>query len=170
MRSVQDSEIQGKFDMIFHQYFEPVQTTKNTVSNLFYYKPPFNRGDSSISRQENLSDDDKISYIVNLVAYSQAPLLIRLYAIYKTSFTKDTEDASGYEIVVPITSLPTSFSGKTADGEEFNLEQDNHVVDEQFRLNTGNTKVYIQIVCLNMSRSALDDYVINDSILSSTAE
>lgn len=156
--------------MIFHQYFEPVQTKKNTRSNLFYYKPPFNRSDSDNSRQENVSLDDKISYIVNLVAHSQAPLLIRLYAVYRTFSTGDAKNTSCSEIIVPITSIPTSFSGKMPDGEEFNLEPEELVVNEKFPLNTGTTKVYLQIVCLNMSRSILDDYVIDDSILSSSAE
>ncbi|KAI8085279.1 hypothetical protein BDF21DRAFT_234586 [Thamnidium elegans] len=167
---IQDSEIQGKFDSIFQQYFEPVQTKKNVGSNLFYYKPPFNRSDSINSRQDNLSFDDKISYIVNLVAHSQAPLLIRLYAVYKTCLTTNSETTTCSEIVAPITSIPTSFSGKMSNGEEFDLEQKDLVIDEKFPLKTGNTKVYLQIVCLNMSRSALDDYVIDDNILSSTAE
>jgi hypothetical protein len=117
-----------------------------------------------------MSNDEKISYIVDLVAHSQAPLLIRLYATYKTTSVKDPENPSLNEIIVPITSLPTSYSGHTTDGEEFNLEQEGPLIDDMFPLHTGNTRVYLQIVCLNMPRSALDDYIINDSILSSTSE
>lgn len=117
-----------------------------------------------------MSSDDKISYIIDLVAYSQAPLLIRLYATYKTTYTEGPESNSCSEIVVPVSSIPTSYSGQTTYGEEFNLEKGGTEAAEKLPFNVGNTKVYLHIVCLNMSRSALDDYIINDSFISSTAE
>lgn len=166
----QEAEIQGKFDTIFHQYFESVQTKEGTGFNLFYYKPPFSRNDSYNPRQEHMSFDEKISHIVNLVAYSQAPLLIRLFTAYKTDQTDNPDSNLCPEIVIPVSSIPTSYSGQTTDGEEFNLEKGGAKTNEKFPFNVGNTKVYLRIVCLNMSRSVLDDYIINDNVISTTSE
>lgn len=114
--------------------------------------------------------DERISYLVDLVAHSQAPLLIRLSAAYKTVSVDESGNASLNEIVVPVTSLPTSYSGQTIDGKDFDIEVKGFVNDGVFPLNTGKTKVYLQIVCLNMTRSALDDYIIDENIMSSTSE
>lgn len=147
-----------------------MQTKNGAKSNLFYYKPPFNRDNNHNPRQENMLIDERISYLVDLVAHSQAPLLIRLSAAYKTVSVDESGNASLNEIVVPVTSLPTSYSGQTIDGKDFDIEVKGFVNDGVFPLNTGKTKVYLQIVCLNMTRSALDDYIIDENIMSSTSE
>ncbi|KAI9478175.1 MAG: hypothetical protein EXX96DRAFT_239123 [Benjaminiella poitrasii] len=151
----QETEIQGKFNSIFHQYFEFVQTKNGTNSNLFYYKPPFTRHEKNDPRQKNMSEDDKVSFIVDLVAHSQAPLLIRLNAAYRT--TTYADNSTPPEIIIPINSLPTSYSGHTINGEQFNLKEESDMLDESFPLRTGNTRVFLQIVCLNIPRSDLDD-------------
>lgn len=166
----QEAEIQGKFDTIFHQYFESVQTKEGSGFNLFYYKPPFSRTNNYNPRQEHMSSDDKISQIVDLVAYSQAPLLIRLNAVYRTTNTQDPASNLCSEIIIPVSTIPSSYSGQTTDGAEFNVEKGATKADEKFPFNVGNTKVYLQAVCLNLSRSVLDDYVVNDSAMSTTAE
>lgn len=167
---VQEFEIQEKFNTIFHQYFESVQTKEGSISNLFYYKPPFNRNNQNDPRQENMSQDDKISFIVDLVAHSQAPLLIRLNAAYKTTLDADTDGPSYSEIVVPVTSLPTSYAGHTVEGKQFDLEDENTINNDTFPLMAGNTKVYLQIVCLNMSRSDLDDHSATDNLFPYNSE
>ncbi|CEP07420.1 hypothetical protein [Parasitella parasitica] len=149
--ALEECDIQEKFKAIFHKYFESVQTKEGSISNLFYYKPPFKRSNRSDLWQENvLPQDDKISFLVDLVAYSRAPLLIRLNAVYKTATSNienDTDVDSYAEIVVPVTSLPTLYEGRAVDGKEFKLQHDQ---------DAGDTKVYLQFVCLNMSRSDLD--------------
>ncbi|KAK4521739.1 glycerophosphoinositol permease [Mucor velutinosus] len=161
---VQEYEIQEKFNAIFHQYFEPVQTKKGSISNLFYYKPPFNRSNQGDPRQEHMSEDDKISFIVDLVAHSRAPLLIRLNAAYKTTANQDTDSSSCTEIVVPVTSLPTSYTGHTVEGTAFDLEDTETIQNDTFPRKAGSTKVYLQIVCLNMSRSDLDDHSVTNNL------
>ncbi|CAO3642716.1 unnamed protein product [Mucor fragilis] len=162
---VQEYEIQEKFNAIFHQYFEPVQTKKGSISNLFYYKPPFNRSNQSDPRQAHMSRDDKISFIADLVAHSRAPLLIRLNAAYKTTLHHgDTDSPLCTEIVVPVTSLPTSYTGHTVDGRAFDLEDAETIHNDAFPRTAGNTKAYLQIVCLNMSRSDLDDHSVTNNL------
>ncbi|KAL9552740.1 hypothetical protein MBANPS3_003625 [Mucor bainieri] len=180
---VQEYEIQEKFNAIFHQYFEPVQTKKGSISNLFYYKPPFNRTNQRDPRQEHMSPDDKIAFIVDLVAHARAPLLIRLNAAYKTTTLPDTVSAATStstataaaaatvdspcctEIVVPVSSLPISYSGCTADGKAFDLEEADKVIQHAtFPLMAGRTRVCLQIVCLNMARSDLDDHSVTNNL------
>jgi hypothetical protein len=151
---------------VFHQYFETVQTKNGSISNLFYYKPPFNRQEHRDPRQENMSADEKISYLVDLVAHSQSPLLIRLYASYKTTHSSDGTS----ELVIPVTSLPTSDSGLTADGKEFNVEDESMFKSEAFPLQGGNTTVSLQVVCLSMPRSDIDDYTLTDSLYSCSSK
>lgn len=155
-------EVEAKFNLIFNHYFEAVQTKKGSISNLFYYKPPFNRQAHHDPRQENISADERISYLVDLVAHSQSPLLIRLYASYK--ITDSGDHAS--EIVVPITSLPTSYSGITVDGQEFSIEDTSVLKNETFPSKSDNRSVCLQIVCLSMPRSDIDDYTITDNVYS----
>lgn len=162
---MQEYEIQEKFNAIFHQYFEPVQTKKGSISNLFYYKPPFNRSHQGDPRQEHMAQDDKISLIVDLVAHARAPLLIRLNAAYKTTtLNQDTDSPSCTEIVVPVTSLPTSYTGHTVDGKAFDLEDAETIHNDAFPLMAGHTTVCLQIVCLNMSRSDLDDHAATNNL------
>lgn len=167
----QEFEMQEKFNAIIHQYFEPVQTKEGSVTNLFYYKPPFIRNNHNTPRQENMSQDDRISFIVDLVAHARAPLMIRLNATYKTTVVnKETDGVSCTEIVVPITSLPTSYTGCTADGKEFNLEDEKRIYNDRFPLMAGSTTVSLQIVCLNMPRSDLDDHSFTDNLFSYNPE
>jgi hypothetical protein len=160
------SEVEGKFNSIFHQYFEAVQTKNGSISNLFYYKPPFNRQEHRDPRQENMTADEKISYLVDLVAHSQSPLLIRLYASYKTIGEADHSS----ELVIPVTSLPTSYSGLTADGKEFKVVDENLFKSETYPLKGGNTSVYLQIMCLSMPRSDIDDYTLTDNLYSCSSK
>lgn len=116
-----------------------------------------------------MTPDEKISCIVDLIAHSQDPLMIRLYTAYRTT-NSDVDNASCSEIIVPVTTLPTSFSGYTTSGDKFDLEANQTIIDDMFPLCNGNTKVCLQIVCLNMSRSPLDDYVLNENFASSASE
>ncbi|KAI7903406.1 uncharacterized protein BX663DRAFT_433900 [Cokeromyces recurvatus] len=162
-RYTQEAEIQEKFNCIFYQYFEFVQTKSKTVSNLFYYKPPFIRHEKTNPLQVNMSEDDRVSFIVDLVAHSQAPLLIRLNAVYRMPISSDNHSSTS-EIIVPIHSLPTSYSGQTIDGEKFNLKREGLMFQDMFPLRQEDTRVYLQIVCLNMPRSDLDDYSYLDNL------
>ncbi|KAI8639359.1 hypothetical protein BD408DRAFT_350065 [Parasitella parasitica] len=162
----QEYEIQEKFNTIFHKYFELVRTKDGSISNLFYYKPPFRRSNENDIWQEKTPQDDKISFLVDLVAYSRAPLLIRLNATYKTMSSNegDINSCSYTEIVVPVTSLPMSYRGHTADGKEFNLQNEYGIHHDTFPLTASDTKVYLQIVCLNMPPSDLDDHADADNL------
>lgn len=154
---------------IIQQYFESILTKSGTETNLFFFKPPFTRNDSYNLVQENMTSDERISYIVDLVAHAQNPFLIRLSAAYRTTIV-DAENSTTNEIIIPITSLPTSFAGCTEDGTKFDIEQDVPTVDGVFPIHQGNTKVYLQVVCLNMSRSSFDDYPVIDGISNPTSE
>lgn len=92
-RDAQENNIQNKFNTIFNQYFELIQTKNDSRSNLFYYKPPFSRSPSG--------EDHRISQLVDVVAYAQAPLLIKLECVYSKEGETDKS--------VPVFTLPTIY-------------------------------------------------------------
>ncbi|RCI06178.1 hypothetical protein CU098_001117, partial [Rhizopus stolonifer] len=159
---IQEVEIQAKFNAILNQYFEPVRTKNGSISNLYYYKPPFKRYDNS-SQQENMTMDEKISHVVDLVVHSQSPLLIKLFVVYKSSSIGGQEQQ---EITVPIISLPTSYTGKTTDGTSFNFENQENTISDMFPLADGSTKAYLQLICLNLPRSDTNDYTMSENLFS----
>jgi hypothetical protein len=88
-------------------------------------------------------------------------LLLRLNVAYKTIPVTPGETVN--EFIAPVTSLPTSYTGQSATGEKFDLE-DKHMNSEMFPVGPLNKKVYLQIVCLNMPRSFTDDYNLPDNL------
>lgn len=108
-----------------------------------------------------MSQDDRISFIVDLVAHAEAPLLLRLNVAYKTGAFEP--GASDNEFIAPVTSLPTSNSWQSASGEKYGFEESD-MNAETFPVGSSNKKVYLQIVCLNMTRSYMDVYNLPDNM------
>ena len=102
--------------------------------------------------------DDKISLLVDLVAWSQTPLLIRLECVY-------TDPASGRTATVPITSLPTAFAAQTRESEFINFESNisNEIHDGDWSpLDSKSTTVALHLVCINIPRSQDEDIFITN--------
>ncbi|KAI9245564.1 hypothetical protein BDA99DRAFT_490295 [Phascolomyces articulosus] len=150
-------EIQGRFASIFQHYFELLHTKDDTESSLFYYKPPFSR-----TSEQGTSMDDQISLLVDLVACSQIPLLIRLESVY-------TNPEKGTTVKVPITSLPTAFEGQTNDKEFINFEpiMNGDIYNGDWSpLDRKSTTVSLNLVCINMRRSPDEEYIVTNPLIS----
>ncbi|KAG2227474.1 hypothetical protein INT45_007499 [Circinella minor] len=114
--------------------------------------------DNSGTSDKNTSLDDQISLLVDLVAWSQTPLLIRLECVY-------TDPASGRTTTVPITSLPTVFGAQSQDSEFINFEPNisNNVYDSDWSpLDNKSTTVALHLVCINIPRSQDEDFFITN--------
>ncbi|KAI8990040.1 hypothetical protein BDB01DRAFT_717763 [Pilobolus umbonatus] len=152
-----ESDIQARFNAIFQHYFEPIKVSNGSLSNLFYYKPSFIRMEGLNNNPDTVSFEDKIANVVDLVAHSQIPLLVRLDCIYRKPNVGQNKPPFT-ELTVPVNSIPTSFSGTDANGDNFKFEREDVDENSAFPYNRDHTSVYLQIVFLNMVKNDLDDY------------
>ncbi|KAI8144511.1 hypothetical protein BJV82DRAFT_70230 [Fennellomyces sp. T-0311] len=143
-------EIQVRFASIFRHSFEPVPTTNGEEANLFYYKPPFIR-----TVEQGVSADSQISRLVDLVACSQTPLLIRLECVY-------TDSSKGTTVRIPTTELPTTFNGYTTENKYYDFKPGTSESNTWSPFDTQSTKVSLHIVCVNMPRSRDEKYITTD--------
>ncbi|KAI9019407.1 hypothetical protein CLU79DRAFT_888752 [Phycomyces nitens] len=143
-----ERSVQAKFTTIFRQYFEPVQTTSEKPTDLFYYKPTMSRLTTHTQNQGSI--EDKISSLIDLIAYAQIPLLIRLECSYEVFSEKGTMLDTG--ITIPVSFLPTSYLGHLKDGTPFNFEH-LAISPKSAPLDSGSVSVYLRFVCLNIPQS-----------------
>ncbi|KAI9319087.1 hypothetical protein BX666DRAFT_1922985 [Dichotomocladium elegans] len=157
---VQESEIHDRFMAIFRHFFEPILTTQGTADSLYYYRPLATK---AIDQQ--FSTDEQIALLMDLVSYSQAPLLVRLECIYSRRTRNNKEE----KITVPATTLPTSFFVTDELGKERNFEPNIPYDSSQWSpLATCDTNVSLNIVCLNMPRPLEDKYASSDDVISAS--
>ena len=146
-------EIQERFASIFQHSFEAVRTTNGEEANLFYYKPPFIR-----TAEQGASTDNQISRLVDLVACSQTPLLIRLECVY-------IDAGKGTTVRIPTIELPTTFDGFTTENEYYNFGPEIPEDGAWSPLDTKSTNISLHIVCVNMPRSQDEKYITTDPSL-----
>ncbi|KAL0094031.1 hypothetical protein F4703DRAFT_1730962 [Phycomyces blakesleeanus] len=143
-----ERNIQARFAAIFRHYFEPVRTISEQPTDLFYYKPTMTKFATHTQNQGSI--EEKISSLIDLIAFAQIPLLIRLECSYEVFSEKgNTSDKS---ITIPISFLPTSYLGNFKDGTPFNFEN-LAISAKSAPLDSGNVSVYLRFVCLNIPPS-----------------
>ncbi|KAI7867129.1 hypothetical protein BDF14DRAFT_1984118 [Spinellus fusiger] len=147
--------LQDKFSEIFCQYFEPVKTSNDSHIDLFYYKPASSEPLDTVLNQQHSTLEEKVSSLIELVTNSHIPLLVRLECTY--TLHSDKEDTPITELTIPVSYLPTSFSGESIEGKKFNFD-DQAIVQGSSPLDSGKVSVTLRLVCLSMPESDNNEY------------
>ncbi|KAI8390994.1 uncharacterized protein BYT42DRAFT_601943 [Radiomyces spectabilis] len=136
-------DIQDKFNAIVRQYFAPLKTISGRNSYLYYYKPPFAHLSGTLDQG---SLDEKISFLIDLVAYTQTPLLMRLECHYEAI----NEKGDITSMTVPVSSIPLSYEVHTADNRKYNFTP-NTMGNEELPLYSKDASVRLHLTCLSMT-------------------
>lgn len=149
-KSCHNDEVKERFASILQHHFEPVKTKSGQPKNLFYYRPSFVNGSTSETTSPVTASPDiqseRIAALVDLVANSQSPLLIRI----ECQYTKE-----GTTVTIPTESLPTTFKGRTDAGQDFSMEPE--ITETWSPLDECETRVALHLVCLSMPRAGDDE-------------
>ncbi|KAJ2955540.1 hypothetical protein NQZ79_g8467 [Umbelopsis isabellina] len=135
-------DVHQRFLTILGHYFEPVNTTNGSRPSMYCYRPPFAR-----FGYRNSSNDEKIRNLLDLSAYFQNPLLIRLECTFSKA---SAEGKDKVDVTVPITHLPSSYDVKTGDGKVYTLQPDGIGNEQSPVASTDGTTATLHIICLTL--------------------